>query len=166
MQIIENFDLLHYNTFGIRATAKYFVEINHQAEIIELINHPVYLNNQSLILGGGSNILFLNDYFDGIVIHINTKGIKVIQESENYIQIEVQAGELWHDFVLYTIENNWGGIENLSLIPGKVGAAPMQNIGAYGVEVKDTIVSVKTLEIKGGKMISISNKNCEFGYRT
>ncbi|MDH5598516.1 MAG: FAD-binding protein, partial [Cyclobacteriaceae bacterium] len=166
MQIIEKFDLLHYNTFGIKATAKYFVEINHQEDIFELIKSPVFKNNQHIILGGGSNVLFLNDYFDGMVIHINNKGISIVEENDSTLQIEVQAGEIWHDFVLYTINHQWGGIENLSLIPGKVGAAPMQNIGAYGVEVKDCIDSVKAIDIETGKMVSLPNERCEFGYRT
>ena len=125
----------------------------------------MYQNNQIFILGSGSNIL-LTKNFDGLVIHVNTKGISVVNDSGKSVTIDVAAGESWHELVMKTTDNQWWGIENLTLIPGTVGAAPVQNIGAYGVEVKDTIVHVEAFDIELKKNVVLNNAECEFEYRS
>ena len=146
----KNKSLRNLNTFGIDVTAKYFVSISSVEELKELSNTHTFNEEYLLILGGGSNILFTKD-FDGIVLKNNILGIKVVEETENDVLIEIGAGENWHQLVLFCIKNNFGGIENLSLIPGNVGAAPMQNIGAYGVELKDTFVFLEAFNIEKNK---------------
>jgi UDP-N-acetylmuramate dehydrogenase len=160
----ENVSLKPLNTFGIDAKAHYFVEVTNKTELKEALYDNSFHMTKRLILGGGSNVLFTKD-FDGVVIKINIKGIKKTKENADYVWIKVGAGENWHDFVLYTIANNWGGVENLSLIPGSVGAAPLQNIGAYGVEVKDTIHEVKALNIPTEEVHVFDKSDCQFGYR-
>lgn len=162
--IRERVDLKPYNTFGIRAEARYFADITSEREFKELVKQPVYKDNNVLIIGGGSNILLTKD-FDGLVIHNSLKGIKVIEANEQRTTINVASGEIWHDLVMHAIDNNLGGIENLSLIPGTVGAAPMQNIGAYGVEVKEVIVKVEALDRTTGASKTFSSDECMFGYR-
>lgn len=159
-KIHGSFNLKEYNTFGIAARAKYFAEVTTEDEFREQLNskEPV------LILGGGSNILFTKD-FDGLIIHNGLKGIEVIDNNDHHVTVKVASGEIWHDLVMYAISNNWGGIENLSLIPGTVGAAPMQNIGAYGVEVKEVIVKVDAIDRSTGTLRSFTNDQCRFGYR-
>ncbi|HNW97836.1 MAG TPA: UDP-N-acetylmuramate dehydrogenase [Bacteroidales bacterium] len=165
MIILENVSLKPYNTFGIDAEARAFAELNTLQDIQTFLNTARYKSRQKLILGGGSNILFTND-FNGVVVKINTKGIIKVKESEQNIWLNVQSGVVWNDFVNYCIENNFGGIENLALIPGNVGSCPIQNIGAYGVEVKDCIESVEVIDIKSLQMYEIPNKDCKFGYRS
>ncbi|HNR73356.1 MAG: UDP-N-acetylenolpyruvoylglucosamine reductase [Bacteroidetes bacterium OLB12] len=162
--IEENKDLAPLTTFGVKATARYFSSITSLAGLTELLKHPVYQNNKRLILGGGSNVLFTSDYA-GLVIQNELKGIAIKQETDNSIDIEVMAGENWHNLVLYCVQHNWGGIENLSLIPGTVGAAPIQNIGAYGVEVKEVIKSVTGVDLDTGLTKTWLNQECDFGYR-
>ncbi len=165
MEIKENTSLLRYNTFGINAKAQQIIFLNSIDELdasLKLINDS---NKELLILGGGSNILFTQN-FEGIALINNLKGIEVLSENENEIILKVGAGEIWHELVLYCVDNNYGGIENLSLIPGKVGASPMQNIGAYGVEVKDVITEVEAVELNNGKFKTFTNKECEFDYRS
>lgn len=164
MNIIENYPLLKLNTFGIDVKAKYFVSINTVNELIELTKTKVFKDLRLLILGGGSNILFTKD-FDGLVILNNIKGKEIINQTQQSIFLKIGAGENWHELVMYTVDNGWGGIENLSLIPGNTGTAPMQNIGAYGVEIKETFVELEALEISSGKIIKFNNSDCEFGYR-
>jgi UDP-N-acetylmuramate dehydrogenase len=164
MQYQSNKSLSHLNTFGIDASAKYYVEIQHQKDLTALVQDKLFQKSKLLILGGGSNIL-LTDDFDGLVIKNCIKGINPIREDDQYIWLQVGAGELWHDFVLDCIENDRGGVENLSLIPGTVGAAPMQNIGAYGVEIKDTFESLEALHLESGAMHTFDNITCDFGYR-
>jgi UDP-N-acetylmuramate dehydrogenase len=159
-KIREKVDLKPYNTFGIAAEAKYFADITSENDFRELIN----VNSNTLILGGGSNVLLTKD-FDGLVIHNSLKGIKVVDEDDHKVTIKVASGEIWHDLVLHAINNNWGGIENLSLIPGTVGAAPMQNIGAYGVEAKETIIKVDAIDRSTGASRSFDRDECRFGYR-
>ncbi len=130
----------------------------------ELLSHPVYRNERILLLGGGSNILFTKD-FDGLVIKVEIKGMTIIDEDYERVLLKVNAGEAWHDLVIYCINNNWGGVENLSLIPGTTGAAPIQNIGAYGVEIKDVIEEVQVIDVSSGKIISFTREECCFGYR-
>lgn len=163
MQLQNHFNLKTYNTFGISKNAKYFSEISeiHQLEKIHTL--PDFFNNR-LILGGGSNILLTKD-FDGLVLKNSLKGIEIAQEDENNIWVKSYGGESWHEFVMYCVANNWGGIENLSLIPGQVGAAPMQNIGAYGTEIKDTFESLEAWNIQQQQFETFDNDACNFGYR-
>lgn len=160
MNIQKNISLKPYNTFGIDAIAKQFVSVSTLYELEEVIKN----NSSFLILGGGSNVLFTNEVIP-FVIHLNLKGIDILNYSDDYVFVKVAAGEEWHFFVLWCIKHNFGGIENLSLIPGNVGASPIQNIGAYGVEVKDCIIEVETLEISTLEKHVFKNSDCLFGYR-
>lgn len=162
--IQEHVDLLPYNTFKIAAKARYFAAIASITELHALMDTPVYKHEKHLILGGGSNILLTRD-FEGLVIKIDLKGIEIIWEDESTVVLKAGAGEPWHSFVMFCMTNNYGGVENLSLIPGTMGAAPMQNIGAYGVEVKDVIKTVEAIDVNNGDLRLFSNRECEFGYR-
>ena len=164
VQILENISLKPFNTFGIDSTATYFVQAETVNELIEIINHPIYKANPKLILGGGSNILFTSD-FQSLVVSPAIKGIHLIDENNDFVYVRAGSGEVWDDIVAYTVSHGWGGLENLSYIPGHVGAAPVQNIGAYGVEVKDAIYSVEFLDATDGTEQMLSNKECHFGYR-
>lgn len=164
MNIIENYPLLKLNTFGVDVKAKYFTSINTINELIELTKTNLFKDLELLILGGGSNILFTKD-FDGLVVLNNIKGKEIINQNQQSIFLKIGAGENWHELVMYCVDNGWGGIENLSLIPGNTGTAPMQNIGAYGVEIKETFVQLEALEISSGKIVKFNNSDCEFGYR-
>ena len=164
MVISENISLLPFNTFHIDVNAKYFTEIKTENEFSELLGEEKFRSQQKLILGGGSNILFTKN-FDGIVVKNSFAGISVVKEDENYVWVKASAGEVWHQFVLWCIEKNLAGLENLSLIPGQVGAAPMQNIGAYGVEIKDLFDELEAIEIATGEKVNFKNAECEFGYR-
>ena len=164
MNIIENYPLLKLNTFGVDVKAKYFTSINTINELIELTKTNLFKDLELLILGGGSNILFTKD-FDGLVILNNIKGKEIIDQNQQSIFLKIGAGENWHELVMYCVDNGWGGIENLSLIPGNTGTAPMQNIGAYGVEIKETFIELEALEISSGKIVKFNNSDCEFGYR-
>lgn len=162
MQISHNISLKPYNTFGIDAKAKYFVSVSSIKElqdVLELTEYP-----KKLILGGGSNMLLTKDQ-DLLVTHINLKGISVLSEDKDNVLVKACAGENWHDFVLWCLNKNFGGIENLSLIPGNVGSAPIQNIGAYGVELKDTFVCCEAISVKGNSIKTFTKQDCEFGYR-
>ena len=160
MNIQQNISLKTYNTFGIDVNAKQFVDITSLDELKELLT----TEKDFFILSGGSNILFTKD-IDILVIHLNLRGKEILHSTENDVYIKVQAGENWHEFVLWCIEHNYGGVENLSLIPGNVGTTPIQNIGAYGVEVKDTIYEVEGFEINSNTTKLFTNKECGFGYR-
>ena len=160
MTILENISLKNYNTFGIDVKAKRFVNIHSIVELQKLLSKEKDL----FLLSGGSNMLLTHD-IEKLVVHIDIKGISIENENENSVEITVNAGENWHEFVLWCVENNYGGIENLSLIPGKVGTCPIQNIGAYGIEVKDTITKVSVVEIETGKIKNFTNEECKFGYR-
>jgi len=162
--IQENVELLPFNTFKIKAKARYFVAIHSVADMKELLKSPLYLSQKRLILGGGSNILLTGD-FSGLVIKVNITGIDVVEEDDATVTLKAGAGETWHSFVMHCVANNWGGIENLSLIPGTVGAAPMQNIGAYGVEVKEVIQNVEAINLSTGNVQTFTNQECMFGYR-
>tara|TARA_B110001454_G_C12720716_1_gene434565 strand:+ start:214 stop:1230 length:1017 start_codon:yes stop_codon:yes gene_type:complete len=164
MNVIENYPLIKLNTFGIDVNAKYFTSINTVNELIEIKKSEKFKDHELLILGGGSNILFTKD-FNGLVILNNIKGKEIVDQNEDSIILKIGAGENWHELVMYCVDNGWGGIENLSLIPGNTGTAPMQNIGAYGVEIKETFVELEALEISSGKIVKFSNSECEFGYR-
>ena len=162
MQILENISLKPYNTFSIDAKARYFASFKDTDELTELITHNSKL--LTLTLGGGSNILLAKD-FDGLVLKNEIKGITEVHEDIQYVYVKAGAGENWHQFVLYCIERNWSGVENLSLIPGNVGASPMQNIGAYGVELEDLFFDLSAFHIKEKKIVTFTRNDCGFGYR-
>lgn len=164
MHIQKNISLKSYNTFGIDATAAYFTEIRTVAELQQLLTHSIYKAMPKLILGGGSNLLFTQD-FDGLVIKIAIEGIERINEDAQHVYVQAGAGVVWHQLVMYCIEHAYAGIENLSLIPGTVGAAPMQNIGAYGVEIKEIFDRLEAVHIDTGNIRVFTNEECQFGYR-
>lgn len=154
--------LKSYNTFGIDVKAKEFTSVSSLSELQFVLEK--HQNKEIFVLGGGSNML-LTQNIDKPVIHINLKGIEIVSQNENYVWVEAQAGENWHEFVLWTLKNDFGGIENLSLIPGNIGSAPIQNIGAYGVELKDVFDNCKAIDIKTREIKTFSNADCHFGYR-
>ena len=160
MIIKKNISLKPYNTFGLNVIANRFIEINTIDQFSEL----VALKEGFFLIGGGSNLLLTKD-IDTLVVKIDTKGNEIIKTNNTSVLVKVQAGEVWHEFVLWCIEHNFGGVENLSLIPGNVGTTPIQNIGAYGVEVKDTIYEVEALEIKTNTSRTFRASDCNFGYR-
>ena len=162
MQVQQNYPLKKYNTFGIDAYAKYFSAFTTIDELTSLITYHSPLI--TLIIGGGSNLLFTKNY-DGLVLKNEIKGIHTIHEDEDHIYVKAGAGENWHQFVMHCIKNNFSGVENLSLIPGNIGASPMQNIGAYGVEVKEVFYSMEAFHLKEKRIINFSVNDCEFGYR-
>lgn len=164
IKVQENTQLLPFNTFRIAAKAKYFTTIASIDEAKKVFESEIFQKNQKLILGGGSNLLLTQD-FDGLVIKNELKGITIVDENGSMIRLRVGAGENWHDLVMYCVSRDLGGIENLSLIPGTVGAAPMQNIGAYGVEIKKVIHNVEGIELSTGKTSEFTNEACKFGYR-
>lgn len=163
MQVERNYNLQKIHTFGVQVYANAYAIITKEDNLCQLSALRKQYD-ELLILGGGSNVLFTKD-FPGIVIHNQLKGIEIQEENEQDVFLKVASGEVWHDFVIHCVQNNWGGIENLSLIPGTVGAAPMQNIGAYGVEVKDVIVEVNAFDIEKQSWKTFSNEECQFGYR-
>ena len=162
MTLHSNFSLKNYNTFGIEAKAKQFTAVHSIEELkTVLVNNPT---EKKFILGGGSNMLLTQD-IDALVIHIDLKGKKIIDENDDFVWVESQAGENWHEFVLWTMDQNFGGLENMSLIPGNVGTTPVQNIGAYGAEIKDHFVSCQAMAIANQDMKTFQNEDCHFGYR-
>ncbi|MET0635288.1 MAG: UDP-N-acetylmuramate dehydrogenase [Chitinophagaceae bacterium] len=162
MQVQENFSLKDYNSFGITANARYFSAIRSITELQEVL--AWHRRQPALILGGGSNILLTKDV-DGLVIRNEMKGISKVQEDDNAVYLKSGAGENWHSLVQYTINNDLGGLENLSLIPGNVGASPMQNIGAYGVELKDVFHELTAFNLEEKTNYIFRTKDCAFGYR-
>lgn len=160
--IKDKTSLQQYNTFGIEAYADHFASFGSVEELKSLLSR--YKNEPIMILGGGSNVLFTHDY-NGAVLHNEIKGIQQVSETEEHVHLKVGSGEVWHEFVMHCVNNDLGGVENLSLIPGSVGASPMQNIGAYGVEIKDVFISLEALHIETQKIHSFTNEECEFGYR-
>jgi len=163
LQIQENISLKPYNSFGIDVKANYFAEIFDEADLIKLFKNEVVKSNKLLIIGGGSNVLFTEDY-KGLVIKISIKGIQS-EVLEDKVLVTAGAGEVWNDFVNYCVAHHFAGVENLSLIPGTVGASPIQNIGAYGVELKDVFESCTAFEIKTGQVKTFTYADCQFGYR-
>lgn len=160
----HNISLKPFNTFGIDAVAHFFVAVSSIGQLEKVFNSVITSSQPYLILGGGSNILFTQD-FKGLVIKNDIVGIDRVTEDDDYVLVKVGAGVNWHEFVLYCIEQDWGGVENLALIPGTVGAAPVQNIGAYGVELKDVLHSLRYWDIKQQKLKEYNNAECAFGYR-
>lgn len=164
MNIRQNFSLKKHNTFGVDVSAKYFVEVSFVEELIEALNYSKTQSLQTLILGGGSNILFTKN-FEGLVIQLNLKGMSEEFISGEEVLVTAKSGENWHEFVQFCLAKNYGGLENLSLIPGNVGTSPMQNIGAYGTEIKDTFVSCQVLNLQTLEVEIFDAKKCNFGYR-
>jgi UDP-N-acetylmuramate dehydrogenase len=164
MTIQENFSLKHLNTFGIEASCRYFAALTSTDDIKEILSDKKYNSLYKLILGGGSNLLFTKD-FNGIVLKNNLKGIELLKEDANFYYVKAAAGEVWHHLVMHCIKNNYAGLENLSLIPGNVGASPMQNIGAYGVEIKDSFHELQALQIADKTIHTFNSNDCKFGYR-
>ena len=162
MNIREDISLKLFNTFGIDAKAKRYIDIQ-SLDTLKNVLKTEY-NSPTFILGGGSNMLLTQD-IDALVLHINLKGINIVETHKDYVIVEAQAGENWHDFVLYCIANDFGGIENLSLIPGNVGTAPIQNIGAYGVELKDVFHSCNAIHIESQEVKTFTKSDCNFSYR-
>jgi UDP-N-acetylmuramate dehydrogenase len=163
LQIHQNVSLKNFNTFGIDAQAKYFVEIAHEDELTELFLDPQWKATERLVLGGGSNLLLTKD-FDGLVIRMNIRGIEH-RINHDEVFVEAGAGEVWNEFVNYCVDWAFAGVENLSLIPGSVGASPIQNIGAYGVELKEVFDTCRAFEIATGTFKIFSKADCRFGYR-
>lgn len=166
LEILENYDITPLNTFGVKAQARYFTQISSVQQLVELeaLKNKKQGPSSFLCLGEGSNVLFTQNYPD-LVLKIEIGGVEVIKETDQSVQLKVGAGENWHQFVLNCIHRGWGGIENLSLIPGTVGAAPIQNIGAYGVEVKDVIDGVEFYDVKKKQIKLFMKDQCEFSYR-
>lgn len=162
MEVKQNFSLKNYNTFGIAVSAKQFLSITSTEELTQVLQQ-LYAK-ELLVLGGGSNIL-LTDDIEKIVLHIQLKGIEILRETEEEVFVRVQAGENWHEFVQWCVAHDFGGLENLSLIPGNVGTSPIQNIGAYGVELKDTFAECEALHVQTAMVKTFSKKDCQFDYR-
>ncbi len=164
MEILKDISLRPYNTFGVDAKARYFAEYNSETELKELLQSDTVKQNRILHIGGGSNLLFLND-FDGIILHSGIRTIELFEENPESVLLRVGSGVIWDDFVEYCVQKNYYGVENLSLIPGEVGASAVQNIGAYGMEAGDTIEKVKLIEIETLRTRILSNKACKYSYR-
>lgn len=163
MDVKENYPLKKFNSFGISALARYYTEIESEDNLLELLNSE-YANKDILVLGGGSNILFTKD-FDGLVLKINIDFIDKIAEDDTHVWMKIGAGVVWHEFVLKCLDLDLGGIENLSLIPGTLGAAPMQNIGAYGAELIDVFEELEAINLETLEIENFDKDRCEFGYR-
>ncbi len=162
MNIQQNISLKEYNTFGINAKAKFFCEIKTVSDLKQALQLKEYSNK--FILGGGSNMLITKDIED-LILYINIKGISIVKEDKNSVTLKVMAGENWHSMILWALEQNYGGLENMSLIPGNTGTAPIQNIGAYGVELKDCFESCEAMEIASQEIKEFTKEDCSFGYR-
>ena len=164
-RLSENISLKDYNTFGIEANARYFLTFDSSDDLIDFFtSNRDFLKEERLILGGGSNLLFVSD-FNGLIIYPDVRGIRIISESDQMVEVEVGAGEIWDDFVALCVEKGWGGTENLSLIPGNVGAVPVQNIGAYGAEAESIIINVNGVNLDTLEKKSITGNECNFEYR-
>ena len=164
MKITQQTSLLPYNTFGIDVKADFFIEYDSAGDLQAVLQSETVKKNQTLHIGGGSNLLFLNDY-KGVVLHSAIHSIDKVREDDLFVYLEVGSSVIWDDFVGYCVKNGWGGVENLSLIPGEVGASAVQNIGAYGVEVQEVIVEVNAVEVDTALFRSFSNEECHYGYR-
>ena len=166
IRFFENYSLQSHNTFGVKAQAKYFFEFTELEDLDPfLLSNSIWQKEKILVLGEGSNILFLNN-FEGLVIHPNIPGLHVISEDKQYVWIEVGAGENWDEFVRYCVDRQLGGVENLASIPGKVGSAPVQNIGAYGQELSNVVESVKGYNLNTREFVEYTKTACKFSYRS
>lgn len=164
MRIEQNFSLEDYNTFHLPVKTRWFMEYENEEELQRVLRDEYFQELISLHIGGGSNLLFLNDY-NGIILHSAIKGIELVEETDSFVQLRIGAAEIWDDVVVYAVSKGWGGIENLSLIPGETGAAAVQNIGAYGVEIKDVIETVEAYNQLTFEKKTFTNKECEYAYR-
>jgi UDP-N-acetylmuramate dehydrogenase len=164
IEVATNFSLSKLNTFGIQANAKAFVEVNTLDELREALEIVRQEAVPVLVLGGGSNILLTGD-FNGLVMRMGLQGEEVVEENEASVTVRIGAGESWHEVVMRAVARGWGGIENLALIPGCIGAAPIQNIGAYGIELKDVFVYLDAVSMDGGEARRFFHQDCQFGYR-
>lgn len=164
MLIKENISLKPYNTFGVEAIADYYAEASNHEQVKEILQWAKENEQKILLLSGGSNMLIVNDW-KGLAFKVKLKGIEIIESTDEEAIVKVNSAEIWHDFVQWCIQNDLGGLENLSLIPGRAGTAPIQNIGAYGVEIKDRMTELTALHIKTGEMRTFTNEECQFGYR-
>src|SRR5258706_16032206 len=162
--IKENTSLRPFNTFGIDVKAKYFCSLGAMEQLRELVQTDLFRNERRMLLGGGSNVLFTKD-FEGLVIQNSIQGIEGHDETDEHITLRVSSGVNWHQFVLHCVDHDWGGVENLSLIPGTVGAAPIQNIGAYGVEVGEVLEEVEAIDLIIGEANSFTKDECRLAYR-
>lgn len=164
MKTFENYSLLHNNTFGVDVNAKYFIEYDSVEELQSLLASDLLKETKFMHIGGGSNLLFINDY-EGVILHSKITGIDAIEGTRSVVVLKVGAGEKWDSFVEYCVSKNYGGVENLSGIPGEVGATPVQNIGAYGAEVSNVICAVECVDVESGRERIFTAQECEFGYR-
>jgi UDP-N-acetylmuramate dehydrogenase len=165
MRIVENYSLLKHNTFNLDVKTRWFVEYESEEDLQKLLSDEYFFSQTFWHIGQGSNLLFLSD-FNGVIVHSGIKGIELVNEDENAVYLKVGAAEIWDNFVDYCVKNNWGGIENLSLIPGEVGASAVQNIGAYGTEVSDVITEVHTYKLNSGEKKIFTNTACNYAYRS
>ncbi len=163
INISENISLKPYHTFGMDITTRYFVEYDSVEDLQRLLISPIIRDNNYLQIGGGSNLLFTKDY-PGVILHSKISGI-VADDNDGYVNLKVGAGMVWDDFVRYAVSNNWYGVENLSYIPGEVGASAVQNVGAYGVEAKDVIECVYAVDVETGEEVIFKNEDCQYAYR-
>lgn len=164
MRIIENFDLTSHTTFHLPAKARWFGEYHSLPELKSILNDVRFISLKWFHIGGGSNLLFTS-YYDGLILHSAMKGLTIVEENDDHVKVEVESGVIWNDFVHWAIERNLYGAENLAIIPGEVGAAAVQNIGAYGVEVKDIIAEVTTYDTLKEEVVIFDNPQCEYAYR-
>ena len=164
LNIQKNVDLSPHNTLSISARASSYLSVISIEQLQNYCKEGGHDISSIFVLGGGSNVLFADD-FDGLVLHINIRGKEVIKEDNEHVWLKIGAGENWHQLVLHCVEQGWGGIENLSLIPGTVGAAPIQNIGAYGVELEEVFESLSAIHLKNGELKTFNKEDCQFGYR-
>jgi UDP-N-acetylmuramate dehydrogenase len=164
MEILKNYSLKKINTFSISVDGKYFARVASMDDLLEVKDFISENNCPFIVLGGGSNVLFLKDY-EGLIVRNELRGIKIQKEDENHVYVKAQAGEDWDDFVAWCVKNNFAGLENLSLIPGSIGASPIQNIGAYGVEMKDHFVELEGFHWETGDIQTWKYEDCQFGYR-
>ena len=164
MKVKTDVDITHELTFHVPAIASRYIEVKDDDQVRDALSFGRKEGLDILILGGGSNMLFHSD-FDGLIIKIASSGIEVINDDGRVVEVVSEAGEVWHTFVMQSIERGWGGLENLALIPGCVGASPMQNIGAYGVEIKDVFSWLEAINIESGKLVRFDLEDCKFGYR-
>ncbi len=165
MMVQKDYSLKQHNTFGIEVAAREFVRMEDPADWKSVASLPSFKKKQHLILGGGSNVLFTGDY-DGLLIHVASKGKRPLREEKEHVIVEAQSGEEWDELVSWCVGHGWGGLENLSMIPGQVGAGPIQNIGAYGAELKDHFHSLDALDKASGKIMEFGPEQCQFGYRS
>lgn len=164
IRVETDVDLRPYNTFGINARAKHLIRYKSEEELPEILRYASSYQGKVLFVGGGSNILFTGDW-DGLIIKVETKGIQILDEDDDFVYVKAEAGEDWNEFVQYCINQGYGGLENLSLIPGTVGSSPIQNIGAYGVELKDVFYMLEAVSIKTGEFREFYKNECQFDYR-